>query len=63
MSKYARKTGWRPRDERTLSVRAVHREPPDLHKLCEVLIRLVLQDIGRSRAEQRRNEPPETYKP
>ena len=46
MSKYVKKTSQRRYDERQFSVRAVHRDPPDLHKLCEALMRLTLQDIG-----------------
>lgn len=62
MSPYVRKTERRRYDERRLSVRAVHREPPDLNKLCEALIRLTLQEIGQARMESRRAEPPETYR-
>jgi len=62
MSKYVRKTARRAYHEREFSLRAVHCEPPDLHKLCEVLIRLTLQEIGQSRVEQRRHQPPETYR-
>jgi len=62
VSRYVRKTTRRRYDERHFSVRAVHRDPPDLHKLCEVLIRLTLQETGRSRMERRRDEPPETYR-
>ena len=34
MSRYAKKTGRRPYEERSFSVRAVHRERADLHKLA-----------------------------
>lgn len=63
MSRYIRKTERRRYDQRRLSLRAVDRDPPDLHKLCEVLIRLTLQETGHSRVERRRIEPPETYRP
>jgi len=62
VSRYVRKTNRRRYEERQFSVRAVHRDPPDLHRLCEVLIRLTLQETGQSRAERRRVEPPETYR-
>ncbi|WP_223881384.1 hypothetical protein [Nesterenkonia ebinurensis] len=38
------------------------RDPPDLHKLCEALIRLTLQEVGQSRAHRRADEAPETYR-
>ena len=63
MSRYAKKTDRRPYEERSFSVRAVHRERADLHKLAEVLIRLTLQETGRSRAERRAAAIPETYRP
>ena len=53
MSRYAKKTDRRPYEERSFSVRAVHRERADLHKLAEVLIRLTLQETGESRAAVR----------
>lgn len=62
MGKYVKKTSQRRYDERQFSVRAVHRYPPDLHELCEALIRLTLQDIGQSRARRRADETPETYR-
>lgn len=62
MGKYVKKTNRRRYEDRTFSVRAVHREPPDLHKLCEVLIRMTLQEIGQSRAHMRAEEGPETYR-
>jgi hypothetical protein len=49
---YRRKTTWRPRDERQLSVRAEHRGTPDLGKLTELLIRLTLQETGQRRIKQ-----------
>lgn len=49
---YHRKTSWRPRDERQLSVRAEHRDSPDLGKLTELLIRLTLQETGQRRIER-----------
>ena len=48
MTRYAKKTNRRPYEERSLSVRAVHRDRADLHKLAEVLIRLTLQETGES---------------
>lgn len=62
MGKYVKKTSRRRYDERHFSIRAVHREPPDLHKLSEMLIRLTLQEIGESRASRRADEVPETYR-
>ncbi len=63
MGAYVKKTGRRAYEERSFSVRAVHRESPDLHKLSELLIRLTLQETGRTRAEHRAAEAPETYRP
>lgn len=48
---YQRKTTWRPREERQLSVRAEHHDNPDLGKLTELLIRLTLQETGQRRIE------------
>ena len=62
MSTYSKKTGQRPNDERSLSVRAVHRNPVDIHKLAEALIRLTLQESGKARADARATELPETLK-
>ncbi|MDN5821328.1 MAG: hypothetical protein L0H39_07550 [Brachybacterium sp.] len=62
MGKYVKKTNRRRYEDRKFSVRPVHRDSPDLHKLCEVLIRLTLEETGRSRAERRAAEPPETYR-
>lgn len=45
MGKYVKKTARRRHDERHFSARAVHRDPPDLHNLCEVLIRLTFQEV------------------
>lgn len=63
MSAYVKKTDRRCYEDRSFSVRAVHRDRPDLHKLAEVLIRLTLQETGRTRAEHRATEPPDTYRP
>ena len=52
--KYVRKTNRRSREERNLSVRAVHRDAPDLDKLTELLIRFTLQDSGEQRATRAR---------
>mgnify|MGYP001614811362 CR=1 FL=1 len=59
MSRYAKKTDRRPYEERSFSVRAVHRDRADLHKLAEVLIRLTLQETGESRAA---TLVPDTYR-
>lgn len=56
MGDYVKKTSRRRYDERQFSVRAVHRDPPDLHKLCEALIRLTLQEVGQSPCEGRSGE-------
>jgi hypothetical protein len=63
MGTYHRKTDRRRYEDRSFSIRAVHRDPPDLHKLAEVLIRLTLQETGRSRAERRAAQTPDTYRP
>jgi hypothetical protein len=63
MSAYVKKTDRRRYEDRSFSVRAVHRDPLDLHKLAEVLIRMTLQETGRSRAERRAAQTPETYRP
>lgn len=47
---YERKTDRRSREERRYSVRAEHREKPDVDLLAELLIRFALQDAGESRA-------------
>ena len=62
MSRYVKKTDRRPYDERSFSVRAVHRERADLHKLAEVLIRLTLQETGESRAAREATRVPDTYR-
>lgn len=63
MGAYVKKTNRRRYEDRSFSVRAVHRDRPDLHKLAEVLIRLALQETGRARAEHRAAELPDTYRP
>lgn len=47
---YERKTDRRSREERKYSVRAEHREQPDVDLLAELLIRFALQDAGEARA-------------
>jgi len=47
---YEKQTDRRSREERHLSVRAVHREQPDLTLLTELMIRFALQDLGERRA-------------
>ena len=49
--RYARKTGQRQQSERKLTIRADFHDPPDLDKLCELLIRLALQQSGACRSE------------
>lgn len=49
---YWRKTTWRPRDERQLSVRTEHRGTPTSEKLTELLICLTLQETGQRRTEK-----------
>ncbi len=63
MGTYVKKTDRRRYEDRSFSVRAVHRDDADLHKLAEVLIRLTLQETGRSRAERRAAAMPQTYRP
>lgn len=41
--RYTKKTGQRPQEERDLSIRAEFNDPPDLDKLCELLIRMSLR--------------------
>ena len=62
MSRYAKKTDRRPHEERSSSVRAVHRDRADLHKIAEVLIRLTLQETGESRAAREAVRVPDTYR-
>lgn len=47
---YEKQTDRRSREERRLSIRAVHREQPDLNLLSELMIRFALQDLGERRA-------------
>lgn len=58
---YRRKSGHRKYEERSFSVRAVHRDPVDLHLLAQVLIRRTLQQDGQHRAARRAIEPPDTF--
>lgn len=58
---YRRKTDQRKYQDREFSVRAVHRDPLDLHLLAQVLIRHTFQQDGESRAARRTIEVPETY--
>lgn len=59
---YQRKTDQRKYQDRAFSVRAVHRDPLDLHLLAQVLIRHTFQQDGESRAARRAIEVPETYR-
>ncbi|WP_422934993.1 hypothetical protein [Sinomonas sp. P47F7] len=63
MGTYTKKTERRRYEDRVFSVRAMHRDPVDLHKLAEALIRMTLQETGLSRARQRAEDLPETYRP
>lgn len=56
MGRYVKKTTRRRREDRNLAVRAVHRDPPDVDKLCQLLIRFTLQDMGESQARKRSQE-------
>ncbi|GAA2524099.1 hypothetical protein [Rarobacter incanus] len=49
---YEKQTDRRSREERHLSVRAVHREQPDLTLLTELMIRFALQDLGERRVAE-----------
>ena len=49
---YEKQTDRRSREERRLSIRAVHREQPDLNLLTEIMIRFDLQDLGERRAAE-----------
>ncbi len=61
MGRYVKKTTRRRREDRNLTVRAEHRDPPDVDKLCQLLIRFTLQDMGESQA-RRSQEVAETRK-
>ena len=43
-------------------VRPVHRDEPDLHKLAEAMIRLVLEESRRTRVARRTLELPTTLR-
>jgi len=43
-------------------VRPVHLEQPNLHKLAEAVIRLVLEDAGQARVVRRTKETPTTLR-
>jgi len=49
-------------NKREVVVRPVHRDEPDLHKLAEALIRLVLEESGRTRVIRRAAQPPTTLR-
>lgn len=55
--KYQRKTDYRPYEERRFSVRAVRRDPPDLHKLAAAYLRYTLIRYEQIRAERERDAP------
>ncbi|WP_022886116.1 hypothetical protein [Glaciibacter superstes] len=60
---YRRKTDYVPRDERALTVRAVHREEPDVGKLTEMIIRLALQRVADARTSREEAALPSSLKP
>jgi len=62
MGRYVKKTTRRRREDRNLTVRAEHRDPPDVDKLCQLLIRFTLQDMGESQVRRRSQEVAETRK-
>ena len=47
-------------NKREVVVRPVHRDEPDLRKLAEAMIRLVLEESGRTRVIRRAAQPPTT---
>lgn len=49
-------------NRREVVVRPVHRDEPDLHKLAEALIRMVLEESGRTRVVRRTLESPTTLR-
>ncbi len=57
--KHVKKTGQCRYEDRVFSIRTVHRDPPDLHKLAEVLVRLTVQETGRDRPIRRGQRPPD----
>ena len=54
MGAYVKKTARRAYEERSFSVRAVHRDPPDLHKLAQLFVNMAL---SRTETEQHRSGP------
>lgn len=62
MGNYQRKTIQRPYEDRSFSVRPVHRERTDLHKLVEVLIHMTLQNTGETRTARAAATVPDTYR-
>lgn len=60
---YRRKTDYVPREERSLQVRAVHREEPDVDKLTEAFIRLALQRVADARTARGEAALPSSLKP
>lgn len=55
--RYRRKTGYRPYADRHFSIRAVHRDPPDLHKLAGAYLRYALVRYEQKQAEREQREP------
>lgn len=49
-------------NKREVVVRPVHRDEPDLHKLAEAMIRLVLEESGRTRVIRRAAQPHTTLR-
>lgn len=60
---YQRKTDYVPRAERVISVRAVHRDEPDVDKLAEMFIRLALQRVADARRAREDAAAPSSLKP
>lgn len=54
---YERKTDYVPYEERQFSIRAVHRDPPDLHKLAAAYLRYTLVRYEQAQAERQQREP------
>lgn len=59
---YVKKTGQRRQEERQLTIRADHLDPPDAQLLTELLIRLTLQETGQRRSDRLATQAPSTYK-
>lgn len=51
------------RKDRQLAVRPIHRDEPDLRRIAELMIRLALEDAGRTRVDVRSRIKPPTLQP